>query len=126
MDAVIKKYGVGIASFLVAILTAIQVMNHFGLVDLLQLAVLVITSFTAYILPLLNKAWQGGLKTGADILGAAILLVIPFAVAGHITGPQIVLVIIGIIKAAATEFGVQIRTDTPANPTVNATPAVKP
>jgi len=111
MSTIIQKYGVGIFSFLIAVLTAVQVMAHWGLVDILQLAVIVITGFTAYLLPLVNKAWQGGLKTGADVLGVLVLLVIPYAVAGHITGPQIVLVVIGVIKALATEFGVQIRTD---------------
>lgn len=111
MNTVMQKYGVGVASFLVSILTAVQVMTSYGLADILQLAVLVLTSFTAFLLPLLGGHWRGVLKTGADIIGAAVMLVIPFAVVGHITGPQIVLVVIGIIKAAATEFGIHIRLD---------------
>ena len=46
-----------------------------------------------------------------ELIGAAIALVIPFAIVGAITGQEIILVIIGILKAAATEFGVNIRTD---------------
>lgn len=120
MSTIIQKYGVGIFSFLIAVLTAVQVMEHWGLVDILQLAVIVITGFTAYILPLVDKAWQGALKTGADVVGVALLLVIPYVVEGHITGPQIVLVVIGVIKALATEFGVQIRTDPIVTPAPNA------
>lgn len=111
MNVIIQKYGVGIFSFLISVLTAVQVMNHFGLVDILQLVVIIITSFTAYMLKLFPTGWRGGLKTGADVLGILVLAAIPLVLTGMFTGPQIVLVIIGVIKALATEFGVQIRTD---------------
>jgi hypothetical protein len=38
-------------------------------------------------------------------------LVLPYAIAHGITWNEVILVIIGVVKAAATEFGVIIRTD---------------
>lgn len=126
MNTVIQKYGVGIFSFVIAVLTAVQLMSSYTLVDILQLAVIIVTAVTSFLLPLLDAGWRGALKTGFDVLGVALLLVIPYALTGHITGAQIVLVAVGVIKALATELGVYIRVD-PSIPTpVVVTGAVYP
>ena len=115
MDSFIKQYGVGVFSFFITVLTVVQTMNHFGLVDILQVVALAVSTFVVIIVPLLKGSWAGGLKTGLDLLGGAVVVAIPFvgqAVAGTaITGPQIVIMVLAFLKVAATEFGVQIRTD---------------
>jgi hypothetical protein len=120
MDSFIKHYGVGVFSFFITILTAVQTMNHFGVIDILQVAALAVSTFVVIIVPLLKGGWAGGLKTGLDLLGGAIVIAIPFvgqAVAGtSVTGPQIVIMVLAFLKVAATEFGVQIRTDWGATP----------
>lgn len=112
MNTVVKKYGAGIFGLLIVTLTAVSGLQDFSLVSILQLVALFLSTVVSVgIVGLLPGKWPGGVKTGVDLLGAAIALVLPYAVQGHITWNEIVLVIIGVIKAAATEFGVAIRTD---------------
>lgn len=115
MNTVLKKYGAGLFSLVILILTAVAPITVWNLVSVLQLASLVLSSILSVgVLGLLPGKWPGGLKTGIDILGAAVALVLPFAIQGHISQSEIILVVIGVIKAAATEFGVVIRTDSVA------------
>jgi hypothetical protein len=112
MNSVIKKYGAGIGGFLIVVLTAVSAVKEFDLATILQLVALTASTVVSVgLVGLLKGKWPGAVKTGVDLLGAAIALVLPFAIAGFITWDQVLLVIIGFIKAAATEFGVQIRTD---------------
>jgi hypothetical protein len=56
-----------------------------------------------------------------------VALILPYAITGSITQSEIILVVVGIIKAAATEFGVVIRTDNMVTATgagTSASPAV--
>lgn len=112
MNSVIKKYGAGIFGFLIIILTAVSAVKEFDLPTILQLIALAASTIVSVgLVSLLKGKWPGAVKTGVDLLGALIALVLPFAISGFITWDQVILVIIGFIKAAATEFGVQIRTD---------------
>lgn len=112
MNSVIKKYGAGIFGFLIIILTAVSAVKEFDLPTILQLVALAASTIVSVgLVSLLKGKWPGAVKTGVDLLGALIALVLPFAIVGFITWDQVILVIIGFIKAAATEFGVQIRTD---------------
>lgn len=112
MNTVLKKYGAGIFAFIILVLTAMQGVEVWNLVTGLQFAALVLSSILSVgVFNLLPKGWAGGLKTGVDLLGTIIALVLPYAVSGHIDRSEIILVVIGFLKAAATEFGVIIRVD---------------
>lgn len=112
MNTVIKKYGAGIFGLLIIVLTAVAGVKDFNLVTILQLVALFVSSVVSVgIVGVLPGKWPGALKTIAELVGTAIALVLPFALAGAITWNEILLVVIGVIKAAATEFGVAIRTD---------------
>lgn len=112
MNTVFKKYGAGIAGFLIVILTAVGNVKEFNLVTVLQLLALFLSTLISVgIIGLLPGKWPGVGKTLVDLGGAAIALILPYAISHGITWNEIILVVIGVIKAAATEFGVQIRTD---------------
>lgn len=111
----LKDSMTGLLSFFIVALTAIQGLKDFGIVSDLQLAVMIISSAVVIIVPLVKATWAGALKTGLDIVGAIVVILIPFiglwVNGAPITRDAVVLIIIAIIKAAATEFGVQVRTD---------------
>jgi len=97
------------------IATAIQGLKDFGLINDLQLVAMTISTFVVIFVPLLKVAWAGVLKTSLDLVGAAVVIVIPFIslwlTGAPVTKDAIVLMCIAFIKAVATEVGVQIRTD---------------
>lgn len=105
----------GVLSFVVVILTAVQGLKDFGLISDLQLVALAVSSAVVIVVPLVHTAWAGALKTGLDLVGAVVVILIPFVAlwvnGSPITRDAVVLIIIAIVKAAATEFGVQVRTD---------------
>jgi hypothetical protein len=105
----------GVLSFTVVILTAVQGLKDFGLISDLQLVALAVSSAVVIVVPLVHTAWAGALKTGLDLVGAVVVILIPFIAlwvnGSPITRDAVVLIIIAIVKAAATEFGVQVRTD---------------
>jgi hypothetical protein len=108
-----QKYAPAIFTFLTLVFGGLQAASSsgFGVVVSLQFAVLIVTSATTYVLPILTRfRWSGALKTGLEILGVVATVLIPFAVNGSITRDQVLLIAVAVIKALATEFGVQIRT----------------
>lgn len=112
MNAVTKKYGAGIFGLLIVLLTAVAGIKTFDIVTILQLVALFASTIVSVgVVGLLPGKWPGAIKTSVDLVGAAIALILPYAIMHNITGQEIVLVVIGIIKAATTEFGVKIRTD---------------
>jgi hypothetical protein len=120
----LKKYAPGIFSFLTVLFGAVQPLVSAGASALnlttgLQLAVLVASSITTYLVPLLPSGWQGAAKTGLEVVGVVAAAVIPFGLNGHITQEQLLIVGVAVIKALATEFGVQIRTSVVADALVS-------
>jgi len=112
MNTVLKKYGAGIFGLLIVVLTAVSAVKTFDLVTFLQLSALFLSTVVSVgLVSLLPGKWPGATKTLVDLAGAAIALVLPYAISHQITWSEVILVLIGVIKAAATEFGVQIRTD---------------
>lgn len=114
VQTVAQRYAPALISFAVLVLGAVQAAastGPFNAVIILQLVALALGSVLTYFLPLVDTKWQGALKTGVELLTAAIALVLPYVIEGHITGPQVLLVIIGVIKAATTQVGVAIRVD---------------
>lgn len=111
----IKANLTGVFSFLVVILTAVQGITSFTVTNDLQLVALIASSAVVIIVPLVHTKWAGALKTGLDLAFAIIVILIPFVglwVNGtRVTQAAVVLIVIAIVKALATEFGVQVRTD---------------
>jgi len=113
MNTVFQKYATAILSLSVLLLGAVGTALHgtVSAVDILQLVILFLGGIVTYIVPLLPGGWSGGLKTGVGIAAAAVALVIPYVTQGSITTAQILLVVVGVIQAAATQLGVAIRID---------------
>ena len=80
-----------------------------------QFALLLIGAVVTFIAPLLPDAkWQGRLKTGAAILTAVLVALVPFASQGwSLSKDQIITVALAALAALAVELGVQIRSNTP-------------
>jgi hypothetical protein len=122
----------GLLSFLIVVLTAVQGMMNFGLVSDLQLVALIVSSVIVIIVPLVKLSWAGALKTGLDLVFAGVVILIPFVAlwvgGAPITRDAVMLIIVAIVKAIATEFGVQVRTDWGATTpkALAASPAVVP
>lgn len=114
MENSLKKYAPSFFTFAVLVFGALQTALATGPITnvvLLQLAALTIGSALTYFLPLAGARWQGVFKFLGEILLTIIALVIPYFISGHITRAEVLLVIIGVIKAAATQLGIVIRTD---------------
>jgi hypothetical protein len=79
---------------------------------IVQFALLVIGTAVAYGLKLLPSGWQGAAKTGAQIVTVILTALVPFLLPGGFD-PAVnwTLIIVGVLNAVATEFGVQIRKD---------------
>ncbi|MBF4574664.1 hypothetical protein [Frondihabitans sp. VKM Ac-2883] len=109
-----QRYAPALISFAVLVFGAVQTAaatGPFNLVVILQLVALAVGTGSTYFLPLVDTKWQGAFKTGVELVTTAVALVLPFAIVGHITGPQILLVIVGLIKAIGAQLGVAIRVD---------------
>lgn len=108
-----KKYAPAIFSALIAIGVGSEGLKAVGLnlTSGLQFAALVASTILVFIVPLTSSKWQGALKTGLEVVSVAATVAIPFIVDGKIDKSQWVLVGVAVLKALATEFGVQIRTD---------------
>jgi len=112
----VQRYAPSVLSFLVLVFGGLAAAAQTGLdgVTLTQLAVLVITTGTTWLVPLLGDRWRGAAKTGLELVGVALTLAVPFIAAGTITWADGFLVAVALVKAVGTELGVQIRTDKPA------------
>jgi ABC-type sugar transport system substrate-binding protein len=114
MSTIFQKYGASIASFLVVLLTALSVLPAKPTtVDLLQLVVLILSAVGVFWVPLLKGKWAAGGKVGVELASVLLVTLIPFFVGGTPTREQIVVILIALIKAGATQLGVLIRTDVP-------------
>lgn len=121
-EPLLQKYATPLLSLVVVMVTAITAALSEPVTDTViwQLVALFAGSVVTFFVPLLDNAWAGGLKTGAAILAAIATAVVPFSLnGGHLTGPEILTVVLAAFKALATEIGVQIRTE-PQAVTYNA------
>lgn len=121
-EPLLQKYATPLLSLVVVMVTAITAALSEPVTDTViwQLVALFAGSVVTFFVPLLDNAWAGGLKTGAAILAAIATAVVPFLLnGGHLTGPEILTVVLAAFKALATEIGVQIRTE-PQAVTYNA------
>jgi hypothetical protein len=114
MSTIFQKYGAAVASFVVVLLTALSVLPaNPSIVDILQLVVLVASAVGIFFVPLLKGSWAAGGKMAVELVGVLVIALIPFFVNGVPSREQIVVIIIALIKAGATQLGVIIRTDVP-------------
>lgn len=105
------RYAAAVISILITVAGAVAALNDVSWPIIVQLGILTITSFTTYALPLVPARWAGAAKTGLEVVGAILTAIVPFVIAGHITGPQIALVLLAALKALGAEVGVQARLD---------------
>lgn len=114
MSTILQKYGASLASFLVVLLTALSVLpTKVSTVDILQLLVLLASAVGIFFVPLLRGRWAAGGKMSVELLGVLVITLIPFYVAGTPSREQIIIIVIALIKAGATQLGVTIRTEVP-------------
>lgn len=114
---IFQRYAAALLPGVGVLLTALQVMygdNRFDETERGQLIVLVAGLVLTYVLPLLKKfKWASVLKTGASVLAAIGTLIIPTFFTGF-TGNTLLIFLIALVNALATEIGVQMRTDAAA------------
>lgn len=106
-----SRYAAAIFSVLLAVLGALAALTDFSWASVDQIIALAAASILTYVMPLLKGPWAAGLKVGLEVLGTLLALILPFVVAGHITPQQAIVVLIGLLKALATQLGVDIRLD---------------
>ncbi len=113
-SSLLQKYAPTLLSAAVLILGGLQVLVSSGhtLVDILQFVTLVITSLTTF-------QFTGWWKTGLEAAGVIVVAILPFAIDHTVTWANVLLIVIAIVKALATHFGIILRAD-PA-PIVNGT-----
>lgn len=116
MSTLFQKYGAALGSFLVVLLTALSVLpTKVSVVDILQLVVLLASAIGIYFVPLLSGKWAAGGKMTVELIGVLVIALIPFFVNGAPSRDQIIIIIIALIKAGATQLGVAIRTEMPVS-----------
>lgn len=117
MNTIISRYSSTLLPLAIGVLGILQAAQAAGRSTLLdwqtitQIALLLVGTGVIYWLPLVDTRWQGAAKTGAAIGFAVISAVVALVPDGHFTKANAILVITAIVKAVATELGVQIRTD---------------
>ncbi|SBN64466.1 hypothetical protein GA0004736_3426 [Curtobacterium sp. 9128] len=117
MNTILSRYSTTLLPLAVGVLGILQAAQAAGettLIDwqtITQIALLLVGTGVVYWLPLVNAKWQGAAKTGAAVGFAVLSAVVALVPDGHFTKANAILVITAIVKAVATELGVQIRTD---------------
>jgi hypothetical protein len=119
-NTLLQKYAPTIASALVLILPAVDVLSkNPSPITVLQFLALLITTLTTFSLV---APWKQIIEWAGVIVAA----VLPLALTGEITWANWAFVAVAVVKAAATHLGVIIRKDdtAPALATVEASPVI--
>lgn len=118
MSTIFQKYAAALLPFFILVIGASQTVFTGSGQDwnaITNFAILVLGAVVTYVVPLLASKWQGGLKTGIAILTTILTAILPFVLTGgwdpNVNTP---ILLVAVLNALATEFGVQIRT-TPVN-----------
>jgi len=118
-NTLFSKYAAALLPFFVLVVGASQTVLHAGFnlqVDI-PFAIIVLGAILSFIVPLINKAWQGGLKTGIALATTVLSAVLPFVLPGTVhLSASLPVVIVAVLNALATELGVYIR----VNPLIDA------
>jgi len=119
MSTIFQKYAAALLPFFVLVIGGSQTVfgggKPFDWSTFVPYLILVLGAIVTYIVKLLPGGWQGAAKTGIAIITTILSAILPFLLPGGWNPDyswQIILV--GVLTAVATEFGVQIRT-TPVN-----------
>lgn len=135
MSTIFQKYAAALLPFFILVVGASQTVLHFGAdqaVDwnaIITFAIVVLGAVITFIVKLLpNATWQGALKTGVAILTTILSALLPFVLPGGFDPDvNVPVIIVAVLNAIATEFGVQIRTgDSPMEGGVVADPTSLP
>lgn len=118
MSTIFQKYAAALLPFFILVVGASQTVLHFGAdqpVDwnaIITFAIVVLGAIVTFIVKLLPSAkWQGALKTGVAILTTILSALLPFVLPGGFDPDvSVPIIIVAVLNAIATEFGVQIRT----------------
>jgi hypothetical protein len=95
-------YAKALLHIIVVILAALGAAVHNGPitpVTVAQLAILGIGAVGVYWFPLIDKKLSSALKVGAAAVTAALAAVVPFLMVGHITGEDLIVVILAALGA---------------------------
>ena len=110
---ILNKYLVALLQVLLLFVAALQASLTDGLItptEYWQLAGLFVGAVVTYYAKILDAGWAGALKVAGAVLGALIAAVIPFLTTGW-TPESITIVVLAVINALATQFGVDMRVD---------------
>lgn len=115
-NSVFQHFAAALLPFFILVIGASQTILKAPLNwnDLLVFALIVLGAIATYIVKLVNGSWQGALKTGIAILTTVLTALLPFILPGGFDPKvNVPLIIVAVLNALATEFGVQIRTTAP-------------
>jgi hypothetical protein len=107
----LNRYAAALISFGIIIVGALVAIpdGEFGVTAGIQLGILAISTAATYFIPLAPIRWQGIGKTGTAVALAALQALIPLITGGIYNRITIGLVVLAIVQALGTEFGVGIR-----------------
>lgn len=110
---IINRYAAALLSIAIVLLTAFVAIPAEQLtpVAIAQLGILAAGAIVTFLVPLLEGAWAGALKTGAAVVAGVIAAALPFIAEGTITPAQVAVVILAALNALAVEVGVNMRQD---------------
>jgi hypothetical protein len=115
---VFQKYAAALLPFFVLVVGASQtvVKDPTNVVGDVTFGILVLGAVLTFIVKLVPSVrWQGILKTGIAVVTTIASALLPFLLpGGFVPDVQVPIVIVAVLNAIATEFGVQIRVNTPS------------
>lgn len=104
-----------VVTIIVTSLIAANADNTVSLVEVLQIAAIVVGAIITYWAKLLEKGWAAGLKFAGAVLGAAIAAAIPIVDVANggpgWTASAALIVLLAALNAALTAWGVDLRLD---------------
>jgi hypothetical protein len=114
MQSLLAKFAPALMPMAVLILGGFQAAfadDELTSTEMWQLVALSAGAVVTFIVPLLNGAWAGALKTGANVLAAVAALVIPMLPQFEWSTSAVLFIVVGAIQALSAEIGVGVRLD---------------
>jgi hypothetical protein len=108
-----SKYSAALLHILFVVLSALTAALDHGLnpATIVQLVILTIGAVVVYFVPLLDSKLSGILKVGASALTAALSVLAPLLLQGHITSAQWITIVLAALGALGVGVGVSARLD---------------
>ena len=115
MSTIFQKYAAALLPFFILVVGASQTVLKFGQAPdwnaIVTFAIVVLGAVLTFVVKLVAARWQGALKTGIAILTTILSALLPFILPGGFDpSVNVPVIIVAVLNAIATEFGVQIRT----------------